>query len=142
MLELTVLHVFDERQVELGHVVLIHVEKDVAYHHDALLDLLPDAIELSQELLLMSQLDVLGYGLKQLHSGLLNAFVEHLTVLVQHQAVGRPVQLLIRQTARLLVVDLEDGVLDGLPVLLGLGALHVGVPHFVSVNQKLVGWKV
>ena len=63
-------------------------------------------------------------------------------MLMEHQAVGRPVQLFIRQAARLLVVNLEDGVLDGFPVLLGLGSLHVGIPHFVPVNQKLVGWKV
>ena len=90
----------------------------------------------------MSHLDVLGDGLEELHSGLLNTFVEHLTVLMEDQAVGCPVQLFIRQAARLLIVNLEDGVLDGFPVLLGLGALHIGVPHFVPVNQKLVSWKV
>ena len=47
VLELTVLHVFDEWQVELGHVVLIHVKKNITDHDDALLDLLPDAIKLS-----------------------------------------------------------------------------------------------
>ena len=47
VLELTILHVFDEWQVELGHVVLIHVKKNIADHDDALLDFLPDAIELT-----------------------------------------------------------------------------------------------
>ena len=47
MLELTVLHVFNEWQVELWHVVLVHVEQDVADHHDALLDFFPDSIELA-----------------------------------------------------------------------------------------------
>ena len=64
VLELTVLHVFDEWQVELGHIVLVHVKKDIADHHDALLDFLPYAIELTQELLFMSHLDVLGNGLE------------------------------------------------------------------------------
>ena len=62
--ELTVLHVFDEWQVELGHIVLVHVKKDIADHYDALLDFLPYAIELTQELLFMSHLDVLGNGLE------------------------------------------------------------------------------
>ena len=43
----------------------------------------------------MSHLDILGDGLEELHSGLLNAFVEHLTVLMEDQAVGCPVQLFI-----------------------------------------------
>ena len=47
MLELTVLHVFDEWQIELGHVVLVHVEQDVADHDDALFDFFPDSIELA-----------------------------------------------------------------------------------------------
>ena len=47
VLELTILHVFDEWQIELGHVVLIHVKKDISDHDDALLDFLPDAIELT-----------------------------------------------------------------------------------------------
>ena len=59
---------------------------------------------------------------------------------MEDQAVGRPVQFFIRQAARLLIVNLKDGVLDGFPVLLSLGALHIGVPHFVPVNQKLIGW--
>lgn len=64
VLELTVLHVFDEWEVELGHVVLIHVKKNITDHNDTLLNFLPNAIELTQELLFMSQLNVLGYGLK------------------------------------------------------------------------------
>ena len=64
VLELTVLHVFDEWQVELGHIVLVHVKKDIADHYDALLDFLPYAIELTQELLFMSHLDVLGNRLE------------------------------------------------------------------------------
>ena len=75
VLKLTVLHVFDEWQIELGHIVLIHVKKDIADHDDALLDFLPYAIEFTQELLFMSHFDVLGYGLKELHSGLLYTFV-------------------------------------------------------------------
>lgn len=138
MLELAVLHVLYERQVELGHVVLVHVEKDVAYHDDALLDLLPHSVELTQELLIMRQLDVLGYWLQKLHRGVFDAVVEHLTVLVEDEVVGSAVKLLIGERTRLLVVNLVDGVLDRLPVLLGLGTLHVGVAHLVPINQKLV----
>ena len=61
-------------------------------------------------------------------------------MLVEHETVGGPVELLIAQTARLLVVNLVDGVLDSLPVLLGLRALHVCVAHLVPVNQELVCW--
>ena len=60
---------------------------------------------------------------------------------VQHQVVGCAVQLLVRQRACFLVVDLVDGVLDCFPVLGDLRALHVSISHFVSVNQKLVSWK-
>mgnify|MGYP007095149225 CR=1 FL=1 len=138
MLELAVLHVFDEWQVELGHVVLVHVEKNVADHNDALLDLLPDAIELSQELLIMRHLDILTDRLKQLDSRVLNRFVEHLTVLVEDQTISRAVELFVAQTTGLLVVDLVDGVLDGLPVLLGLGSLHVGVAHLVTIDEEFI----
>jgi hypothetical protein len=87
MLELTVLHVLHERQVEFWYVVLIHVEQDVPNHHDALLDFLPDAVKLFQELLVVVLLDVLSNGLEQLHSSVLDAVVEHLTVLVEDEAV-------------------------------------------------------
>ena len=142
VLELRILHVLHQGQVELRHVVLVHVQQDVSDHHDALLDLLPDAVELFEELLVMVALDVLCDRLEQLNSGLLDAVVEHLAVLVQNQRVGGPVQLFVRQTTRLLVVDLVDGILDGLPVLLGLGSLHVGITHLVAVNQELVGWQI
>ena len=59
-------------------------------------------------------------------------------MLVEDQTVGRAVELLIRERTGLLVVNLVDGVLDRLPVLLGLRSLHVCIAHFVSVNQKLV----
>ena len=60
VLELTVLHVLNQRQVELGHVVLVHVEQDVADHDDALFDLLPYAVELPQELLVVGHFDILS----------------------------------------------------------------------------------
>lgn len=140
VLELRVLHVFHQRQVELGHVVLVHVQEDVTDHHDALLDFLPDAVELTEEQVVVGEFDVLGNWLEQLDGGVLDAVVEHLPVLVENEAVGRAVELLVRETARLLVVDLVDRVLDRFPVLLRLRALHVCVAHLVTVNQKLVGW--
>ena len=141
VLELTILHVFDEWQVELGHIVLVHVKKDIADHDDALFNLLPNPVELPQELLVVSHFDILADRLQELHRGVLDTFVEHLSVLMEHETVGGPVELLIAQTARLLVVDLVDGVLDCFPVLGDLRALHVSISHFVSVNQKLVSWK-
>ena len=60
MLELTVLHVFDQGQVELGHIVLIHVEEDIADHYDTLLYLFPDPIKFAEELLVVSHFYVLG----------------------------------------------------------------------------------
>ena len=59
VLKLTVLHVFNEGQIELRHIVLVHVEEDVADHDDALFDLLPYAIKLSQKLLIMGYFYVL-----------------------------------------------------------------------------------
>lgn len=84
VLELRILHVLHQGQVELGYVVLVHVQEDVSDHHDALLNLLPDAIELFEELLVMVALDVLSDRLEQLDRGLLDAVVEHLAVLVQN----------------------------------------------------------
>ena len=84
VLELAVLHVFDKRQVELWHIVLVHIQQNVPYHHNALLDLLPDAVKLAQELLIVVQLDVLCYWLQQMDCGLFDSVVEHLTVLVEH----------------------------------------------------------
>ena len=138
--KLTVLHVLNQRQIELRHIILVHVEQDVADHDNALLNLLPNAIELSQELLVVGHFDILSNWLQELNRGVLNAFVEHLSVLVENKAVGGPVELFVAQTARLLIIDLVDSILDGLPVLLGLRALHVCVPHLVSVNQELVCW--
>jgi hypothetical protein len=56
---------------------------------------------------------------------------------VKHQVVGSAVQLLIGKAASLLVLDFEDGVSDGLPVLAGLVACHVAVSHFLTVHLKL-----
>ena len=63
-------------------------------------------------------------------------------MLVEHETVGRAVQLLVGETGRLLVVDFEDGVLDGVPVLLGLRALHVCIAHLVTVHVELVLWQI
>ena len=142
MLELTVLHVLDEWQIELGHVVLVHVEQDVADHHNALFDFFPDSIELAQKLLVMVQLDVFGNRLEQVNGCLLYSVVEHLAMLVEHETVGRAVQLLIGETRCLLVVNFEDGVLNGVPVLLGLRALHVRIAHLVTVHVELVLWQI
>ena len=60
VLELTVLHVLDQGQVELGHIVLIHVEEDIADHDNALLYLFPDPVEFAEELLVVSHFYVLG----------------------------------------------------------------------------------
>lgn len=85
VLELTVLHVLHQGQVEFWHVVLVHVQKDVPDHDDALFDLFPDAVELLEELLVVILPDVLGDGLEQLDGRLLDAIVEHLSVLVQNK---------------------------------------------------------
>ena len=140
VLELTILHILNQGQVELGHVVLVHVQEDVSDHDDALLNLLPDPVELAQELLIVIHFDVLGDRFEKVDRGVFDAVVKHLSMLVEHEGVGGAVQFLVAETARLLVVDLVDGVLDGLPVLLGLRALHVGVAHLVPINQEFVRW--
>ena len=88
VLELAVLHVLNQGQVELRHVVLIHVEEDVSDHDDALFDLLPNAVEFSQKLLVVILLYVLSNRLQQLNRGVLHAGIEHLTVLVEDKRVG------------------------------------------------------
>ena len=142
MLELTVLHVLNQWQVELGHIILVHIEQDVADHDYALFYLLPNPVELPQELLVVGHFDILSDWLQELDRRVLDAFVKHLSMLVEDEAVGCPVELLVAQTARLFVVDLVDGILDGLPVLLSLRALHVRVAHLVPVNQELICWQV
>ena len=142
VLELTILHILNEWQVELGHIVFVHVEEDVPNHDDALLDLFPDAIELSQELLVVGQLYIFSDGFKQVHGCVLHAVIQHLSVLVEDQVVGSAVEFFVAEGTGLFVVDLVDRILDRLPVLLGLGALHVGVAHLIPVNQKLVRGKV
>lgn len=84
MFELTVLHVFHKWQVELGHIVFVHVEKYVSNHHDALFDFLPNAVEFFQKLLIVVHFNFFCDGLEQLHSGVLDTVVEHLTMLVEH----------------------------------------------------------
>ena len=138
VLELAVLHIFNKRKVELGHKVFVHVEKDVADHNDAVLDLLPDTVEFTQELLFVCLPDILRNRLQKLHRCVLNRLVKHLSVLMEDQGVGRTVKFLVTKTTGLLVVDLVDRILDGLPVLLSLRALHVGIAHATAVNQKLV----
>lgn len=88
----------------------------------------------------MGHFDVLTNWLEQLYRGVLHTLIEHLTVLVKDQAVRRAVELLIAETAGLLVINLVDRVLNCLPVLLCLGALHVCVAHFVAVDEELVCW--
>ncbi len=86
----------------------------------------------------MTLLDVFRNRSQKVHRSFLDAVVEHLTMFVKNQVVCRPIELLIRKRRRLLVVDLVDSILDCLPVLLGLGSLHVGIAHLVTINQKLV----
>ena len=58
-------------------------------------------------------------------------------MLVEYQIVGSAVEFLVREAARLLVLDFKDGIADGLPVLTGLITSHVAVPHFLTVHLKL-----
>ena len=82
MLELAVLHVLNKWQVELWHIVLVHVEQDISDHDYAFFDLLPDSVELSQELLVMCVLYVLSDGPQKMYRGVLHAVIEHLSMLV------------------------------------------------------------
>ena len=86
----------------------------------------------------MSVQDLLSDGLQQLKSGRLNVVIKHLSVLMQDQTVGSPVQLLVGQLRGLVIVDLVDGFLYGLPVLERLVLGHDSIAHFVSVNQELL----
>jgi len=57
-------------------------------------------------------------------------------MLVKHQVVGSAVKLLVRKAAGLLILDFEDGVSDGFPVLAGLVSWHIAISHFLSVHLK------
>ena len=45
VLKLTVLHVLNEWEVKLGHVIFVHVKEDIADHDNTFFDFLPDSIE-------------------------------------------------------------------------------------------------
>ena len=120
VLKLTILHVLNQWQIEFWHIILVHVQQNVTDHNDALLNLLPNSIELSKKLLIVGHFDILTDWLEQLHRGVLHTLIQHLPVLVQNKTVGSTVELLIAKTTCLLVVDLVDSVLDSFPVLLCL----------------------
>ena len=82
MFELTLLHVLYKRKIELGHEVLVHVQKNISYHDYALLNLGPDSIELLQEFLVRSGNDVLGNGFQKFHGCIAHAVVKHLSMFV------------------------------------------------------------
>ena len=52
--------------------------------------------------------------------------------------ISSAIELLVREGASFLVVDLVDSILDSLPMLLSLRSLHVGITHLVAVDKELV----
>ena len=95
MFELAVLHVFHKGKVEFGHIVLVHVEEDVTDHHDAFFDLFPDAIKFRQELFIRSGVNLFCNRLQQIDRSVTNTVIEHLSMLVEHETIGSPIELFI-----------------------------------------------
>ena len=59
-------------------------------------------------------------------------------MLVENQAVSSAVELFVGERTRLFIVNLIDGILDSLPVLLSLLALHIRIAHFVAIHKEFV----
>ena len=97
VLELTVLHILHQGQIVLRHKILIHVQQYVPYHVNAHLGFFPFEVEVFEETVVVGPNQLLGYGFQKLHRRVLDVVIEHLTMFVEHQMVGRPIQLLITQ---------------------------------------------
>jgi len=139
VLELRILHILNEGQVKFGHIVFVHVKKNVPDHHKALLYFFPQTIQLPQELIVMCKGYLFGDGLQKFGCGLFDPIVQHLAMLVENQAVSGAIQFFVTEGTRLFIVNLIDGVLDCLPVLLSLLTLHVCISHFISIYEEFVG---
>jgi hypothetical protein len=60
VLELTGLHLFDRLQLDLGHVIFIHVQQNVLYHDDTQFLIGPQLIESLDEVVVGPLQNILG----------------------------------------------------------------------------------
>ena len=86
--------------------------------------------------------DLLGNWLKNFNSGGLNVIIQHLSMFVQDEAVGSPIELFVGERACLVAVDFEYGVSDCFPMLRRLVLGHIGIAHLISINQELLSWQL
>lgn len=124
-------------QLHLGHIVLVHVHQDILYHYDTELLLLPNFIDLFEEVF-FSEPELFDDGLQEFDSGGFYSVVEELSMLDKDEVVGSAVEFLVGKCACLLLVDLVDGFFDSVPVLQRLIIRHDRVSHLVIAHRMLV----
>ena len=67
VLELRSLHLLNGLELDLGHVVLVHVQQDISYHIDAHLSFFPFEVEFFEEAILVSLYELIGNGIFFFH---------------------------------------------------------------------------
>ena len=142
MFELTGLHVLDSLQFEFGHKVLVHVEQNVLDHDDAELHVGPNSVQHFQKLVIVRVQNLQRNRLKNFNRRGLNVIIKHLSMFVQDEAIGSPVELFVGERARLVTVDLEYGISDCFPMLRRLIFGHISIAHLISINQELLSWQL
>lgn len=95
LLEALGLEVLNTLKFSSGNIVLVHVHQDIFYHDDSELDLCPDVVDFLDEFLVCAPAESGHDGLQQLDGRVPHSVVQQLPMLVQHQVVGRAVQLLV-----------------------------------------------
>lgn len=125
MLELRCLHLFNRLQFDLGHIIFVHVQKDVFDHDDAKFLIGPQLIQTFKEIFIIRILqNLISDGLQQFTRRLLHIIVQEFAMLVQDHVVRCAIQLFVRELRSLLLMNLDNSIANSLPVLVGLFTLH------------------
>lgn len=91
VLELARLQLVHGEELELGHIVTVHVHKYVLDHNDTKLHLLPHLVHPLQQILIPTLQQLLNHRLKEFNSRILDTGVEQLSVLVDDKRIGSAV---------------------------------------------------
>lgn len=101
VLKLTCLHLFNGLQLDLGHVVFIHVQQDVLDHDNTQFLIRPQLIQSLDKVVIRSLEDILSDWLQEFTSRGLDVVVKHLTVLVEDEVVRGTIELFVTELGRL-----------------------------------------
>jgi hypothetical protein len=110
--------VVDGQHVGRGHVGAVHVKQNVAHAVHAGLVVVPRHVQHLEENVVVRRLHGPGHLLQVRLDRLANVAIQQVGKLVQHHVVRRAVQLLKRQRAGVLVVNLCQGAFQHAPRLL------------------------